>query len=90
MNKWGNHVLPGALRPRAVARIVKHYCERVGLDPALYAGHSLRAGYATSSAESGATPWRIADHTRHKSLEMLRVYIRNTELFANHSGERFL
>jgi hypothetical protein len=36
------------------AQIVKDYAERVGLDPALYAGHSMRAGFLTSAAKRGA------------------------------------
>jgi len=32
----------------------KDYAERVGLDPALYAGHSMRAGFLTSAAKRGA------------------------------------
>jgi hypothetical protein len=31
----------------SVARIVKRAARRVGLDPATYAGHSLRAGFCT-------------------------------------------
>jgi len=38
-----------------VANIVKTHAERVGLDPALFAGHSLRAGFLTSAAERGAS-----------------------------------
>jgi site-specific recombinase XerD len=86
----GQRVMPIALTARSVANIVKGYCEAIGLDPALYAGHSLRAGYITSAAESGAQSFRIADHSRHKSLEMLRTYVRHVEAFRDHSGERFL
>src|SRR5205823_8312253 len=34
----------GRLSAQSVAALVKAYAERVGLDPALFAGHSLRAG----------------------------------------------
>jgi site-specific recombinase XerD len=37
---------------RAVADVVKDYAERAGLDPADFGGHSLRAGFVTSAAES--------------------------------------
>ena len=39
------------LPARFVATIVKRYITRAGLDPAAYAGHSLRAGRITSAAE---------------------------------------
>jgi hypothetical protein len=42
------------LTHQSVADIVKTHAERVGLDPALLAGHSLPAGFLTSSAERGA------------------------------------
>ena len=51
----GGRVQAGPLTPHSVARIVKRYAARVGLDPAAYAGHSLRAGFITSAAESGAS-----------------------------------
>jgi site-specific recombinase XerD len=43
------------LTDQSVADIVKTHAERVGLDPALFAGHSLRAGFLTSAAKRGAS-----------------------------------
>jgi len=37
------------LSDKAVALIVKRYAAAVGLDPAQYAGHSLRSGFATTA-----------------------------------------
>jgi integrase len=48
-------VQPGRLSGKAVARIVKRRAAAVGLDPSRYAGHSLRAGLATSAAAGGAS-----------------------------------
>jgi integrase len=42
------------LSDKAVARIVKRRAAAVGLDPERYAGHSLRAGLATSAAAGGS------------------------------------
>ena len=42
------------LSAQSVADIVKAHAERVGLDPALFAGHSLRAGFLTSAPPSAA------------------------------------
>ena len=46
---------PGRLPARFVATIVQALHHRAGLDPAAYAGHSLRSGFLTSAAESGAS-----------------------------------
>jgi hypothetical protein len=63
---------------------VKRYARQVGLDPASYAGHSLRRGFLTSAAESGASI------SRHKSLDTLRGYVRRVDLFKEHAGAAFL
>jgi hypothetical protein len=52
--------------------------------------HSLRAGFVTSAAKRGANLFKICDTTGHKSLEMLRTYTRDAELFANHAGAGLL
>jgi hypothetical protein len=43
------------LSDQSVADIVKARAERVGLDPASFAGHSLRAGFLTSAAKGAST-----------------------------------
>ena len=78
------------LRPDDLAKVLKRLARRAGLDPASFSGHSLRSGYVTSAVEANASLIRIADQTRHKSLDMLRVYSRRANLFAQHSGESFL
>lgn len=50
------------LSPADVAPIVKKLAKQVGLDPAEYAGHSVRAGHATSAPASGATERSIMNH----------------------------
>jgi hypothetical protein len=47
----------------SAARIVKRYAQRVGLDAASYAGHSLRSGFLTSAAEAGASIWKLSEVT---------------------------
>ena len=54
---------------------------QAGLDPTRYAGHSLRAGLATSAAMAGAEERDIAKQTRHRSMMVLRKYIRDGSLF---------
>lgn len=69
-----------------VARIVKRRCEEAGLDPEAYAGHSLRAGFATQAAMNGVQERTIAKQTGHKSMEVLRRYIREGELFRDNAS----
>ncbi len=78
------------LTAQSVAAIVKRYAELAGLDPSQFAGHSLRAGFITSAAESGAALLRIADQSRHKSLDVLRGYVRRADMFKDHAGAAFL
>lgn len=69
-----------------VARIVKKLAERAGLDAASYAGHSLRAGHATTAAIAGASERSIMNQTGHRSVQMVRRYIRDGSLFRENSG----
>jgi integrase len=69
-----------------VARVVKKLAGRVGLDPAKYAGHSLRAGHATAAAIAGASERSIMAQTGHRSVQMVRRYIRDGNLFRENSA----
>ena len=80
------HVQPGRLSGIDVARTVKKLAERAGLDPAKYAGHSLRAGHATSAAIAGASERSIMNQTGHRSVQMVRRYIRDGNLFRENSA----
>lgn len=82
------HVRAGRLRPRAVARIVKRLGGRIGLDVQTLAGHSLRAGFATSAARAGLSEREIARTTRHRSMVVLRGYIHEGEMFTAESTKR--
>jgi site-specific recombinase XerD len=80
IDRWGN--LGGnALQPLAIADVIKRSAARAGLEPALYSGHSLRAGFATQAARAGKHERAIMRHTRHKSERVLREYIREGALF---------
>lgn len=76
----------GRLSGSEVARIVKKLAVRAGLDPAKYAGHSLRAGHATSAAIAGASERSIMNQTGHSSVQMVRRYIREGNLFRENSA----
>ena len=70
------------MRGDAIALVVKSACERAGLDPDRYGGHSLRAGMCTAAAEHGARELAIMARSRHSSVEMVRRYVRHGTVFA--------
>jgi len=80
------HVQPARLSDKAVALIVKRRAKAVGLDPARYAGHSLRAGLATSAAAAGASEQLIMAQTGHRSADMVRRYIREGNLWRENAA----
>ena len=65
---------------------MKRRAAAVGLDPARYAGRSLRAGLATSAAAGGASERAIVAQTGHRSADMVRRYVREANLFAADNG----
>ena len=75
---------------RAIARIVQKYAGLAGLDPATVGGHSLRAGFLTEAARSGASLPKMQEVSRQKKVEVLLGYIRSAKLFEDHAGEGFL
>ena len=81
---------PYRLSDKSVADIVKRHVSRLGLDPAAFGGHSLRAGFLTSAAAKGASIFKMMDTSRHKSVDTLRGYVRDAELFRDHAGAGLL
>jgi hypothetical protein len=70
---------------QATSNIVKACAERAGFDASVFSGHSLRAGFLTSAAGKGASIFKMMDVSRHKSVETLRDYVRDAELFKDHA-----
>ena len=70
---------------KSIALIIKKYASLSGLDPNKYSGHSLRSGFATSTAESGAEERNIMAMTGHKTSQMVRRYIQEANLFKNNA-----
>jgi integrase len=89
INKAGG-IRPRRMTDQSVALIVKAHAERVGLDPAQFSGHSLRAGFLTSAAKRGASILKMMDVSRHRSVDTLRGYVRDAELFQDHAGTGLL
>jgi site-specific recombinase XerD len=86
----GGTVRASRLTCRSVANIVKAYAGRAGFDASAFSGHSLRAGFLTSAAGKGASIFKMMDVSRHKSVETLRGYVRDAELFKDHAGAGLL
>jgi integrase len=72
----GGRLRNAPLCDRAVAIIVKRAAARAGLDPTRLAGHSLRAGFATTASVAGKSKSAIAAHLRHKSESTTTRYVR--------------
>jgi integrase len=82
----GDRIGTERLADHTVVRVVKASARRVGLDPNLFAGHSLRSGFLTSAAGRGASIFKMMDVSRHRSMDTLRGYVRDAELFRDHAG----
>ena len=70
---------------KTVALTIQKYALLAGLDKTKYAGHSLRSGFATSTAEIGADERSIMAMTGHKTTQMVRRYIQEANLFKNNA-----
>jgi len=73
---------------RAVAHVVQRAARRAGLDPSMFAGHSLRRGFCTESARAGASESEIARTTGHTSMAVLRGYIEQGTLFTETAASK--
>lgn len=78
------------LMAKDVARLVKKYAGLAGFTKETFAGHSLRAGFITSGANAGADIIKLMEVSRHKKPETVIGYVRESKLFENHAGEKFL
>lgn len=71
------------LSDKSINLIVKKYAASIGLNPEMYGAHSLRHGFATYVALQGVEERLIMKQTRHRSVEMVRRYINEADLFTN-------
>jgi site-specific recombinase XerD len=70
---------------KMVALLIKKYLSAIGYDSKKYSGHSLRSGFATVAANSGADEKSIMTMTGHKTSQMVRRYIKESNLFKNNA-----
>jgi len=81
----GTKLTENRLTDQTVALLIKQYLKLTDIDGKNYSGHSLRSGFATVAAESGAEERSIMAMTGHKSTEMVRRYIKEANLFKNNA-----
>jgi integrase len=79
-------ISPSRLTDRSVARIIQTAARNAGLEPTQFAGHSLRAGLATAAAAAGVSEHDIARTTGHRSVAVLRRYVRAATVFERNAA----
>lgn len=88
VDRWGN-IRGVGLTGQAISMIVREAVARVGLDPAGYSGHSLRAGFVSECDRRGISTTATRMVTGHASDAMLSVYARPRSLFDQSAGALF-
>ena len=97
-----DHIAPTRLTDRGVALVIKRAVAAArdaaigrgnaalaeSMDPARYAGHSLRAGFITSAAAAGVSESDIMRQSRHKRGDTLRKYIRHATVFRQNAAAK--
>ena len=71
----------------AVAEIIKKRVGSIGLDPRLFAGHSLRRGFITTTVRQGKNERDIMRQTGHKSTSVFRGYVEEAGVFIDNAAD---
>lgn len=86
----GGIVTRDRLSGEAVSALIKRHVRGIGMDPAKFSGHSLRAGFVTSAARAGIATHLIRRQTGHASDATMGRYIREGTLFHGNAAGRLL
>ena len=81
----GSSITNYRLTDQTVVLLLKKYLRIAGIDNSNFSGHSLRSGFATVAAESGADERSIMAMTGHKTTQMVRRYIKEANIFKNNA-----
>ncbi len=81
----GSNLTNNRLTDQSVVLIMKDCLKLAGIENKHFSGHSLRSGFATVAAESGADERSIMAMTGHKTSQMVRRYIREANIFKNNA-----
>ena len=88
--KGGRRIGPTSLSGTSVAAIVKRGALAIGVDPRLYAGHSLRRGWLSSAAANREDVYRMTAQSRHRDIRSVLAYVERETAFDNHPGNSLL
>jgi hypothetical protein len=88
VSRGGRILRPLDPRGYDVVRVIKGCARAAGLDPAAYAGHSLRAGGATAAYLKGATIREIMDQGRWKNPNQVVEYIRRVDRWTDNAAAK--
>lgn len=75
---------------KGVALVVKAAAAAAGYPAEAFSGHSLRAGFLTEAGRQNANLFKMREHSRHASIEMVAEYVRDTERYRDHAGKAFM
>ncbi len=81
----GSILTENRLTDQSVVLIIKDCLKLAGIENKNFSGHSLRSGFATVAAESGADERSIMAMTGHKTTQMVRRYIKEANIFKNNA-----
>ena len=82
VTRWGK-VSPTRFSPDAVRQVVVKRAAQAGLAGTRLDSitpHGLRAGFVTTAYKNGVPDEAIMEHTRHRSLTVMRSYVRRAKL----------
>jgi len=86
----GGAISTDRLSGEAVSALIKRHVRVIGLEPAKFSGHSLRAGFVTSAARAGIATHLIRAQTGHASDATMSRYIREGSLFRGNAAGQLL
>lgn len=79
-----------AMSTKGVALVVKAAAAAAGHPAEQFSGHSLRAGFLTEAGRQNANLFKMREHSRHASIDMVAEYVRDTERYRDHAGKAFM
>lgn len=80
-------LLDRSLDPTSVRHILVQRLAAAGIAPTKFSPHSLRAGFITAAENANVPEHLIQRTSRHKSVEVLRSYIRVADVFEQNAGK---
>jgi len=82
----GGHLQRDHMTAQSVNLRIKQHAKAAGIDETGLGGHSLRSGFATAAAAAGASERAIANQTGHKSIQVLRRYVKQATIFDDNAA----